>query len=157
RLPARAGAGEGRPGPRDPRRRPRGRRARGERGVLMDRARALFHPLFLLVGAGVAAVLAVVACVDTASECALTLGRAGCIDAHGSPVGGGGTGGTTSTGPPGGGGTTVCTDASSCPAAPPGPCATLGKPVCTGGVCGVVYTPGDAPSQRYGWCHHNTC
>jgi hypothetical protein len=33
----------------------------------------------------------------------------------------------------------------------------LGKPVCTGGKCGVVYTPGDAPSQKYGYCHHNTC
>jgi hypothetical protein len=60
----------------------------------------------------------------------------------------------TSTGGEGGGG---CSQASQCPAVPPGPCASLGTRTCTGGVCGLTYTAGPAPSQRYGSCTKNMC
>jgi hypothetical protein len=40
---------------------------------------------------------------------------------------------------------------------PPGPCATLGKKVCSAGKCGIAYTPGDAPSQQYGSCKKTKC
>jgi hypothetical protein len=125
----------------------------------MDRARTFFRPLFLFAAAGAAGCLAAAACIDTAAECALTLGRTGCVDAQGSVAGSGGTTSTASTGMTGGGGTTACTDAGSCPAVPPGPCASLGMQTCVDGKCGVAYPPTttNAPSQQYGSCKRNVC
>jgi hypothetical protein len=52
---------------------------------------------------------------------------------------------------------TGCLSTSDCPAVPPGPCASLGTVTCTGGMCGVAYTVGPAPSQIYGTCQQNEC
>jgi hypothetical protein len=50
-----------------------------------------------------------------------------------------------------------CTDPSSCPAVPAGPCASLGMATCESHKCGVAYMAGDAPSQEYGSCTKNVC
>ena len=85
--------------------------------------------------------------------CESVLGLGGLTGAAGAPAS---SLGTTSTGGAGGG-SGGCTDASACPDVPPGPCASLGTKTCTGGVCGVTYKVGPAPSQEYGSCPQNLC
>jgi hypothetical protein len=84
-----------------------------------------------------------------AGGCESVLGLGGLTGAAGATAS---SGETTSTSGSGG-----CTDASACPEVPPGPCASLGTRTCTGGVCGVSYKAGRAPSQEYGSCHLNEC
>ena len=105
-------------------------------------------------------------CFGSADDCDLTLGY-GCTTATASSSAGGsggwttsGSGASTSSGTAGSGGAPPdCTDAAECTAVtvPPGPCASLGKVVCAGGKCGVDFTPGDAPSQRFGDCQRWVC
>lgn len=111
----------------------------------------------------------------SANDCELTLGF-GCStsgttsSSHGGQGGSaGGAGGTTSNSSSattsGGSGGTVptssveCTDVLMCAgiSVPPGRCASFGKVACTGGKCVVEYTPGEAPSQRYGDCKKTLC
>lgn len=71
---------------------------------------------------------------------------------------GGGGATSSSTGGSGGtGGGPECSSPSTCPDVPPGPCASLGQKVCNAGKCGVAYTAGDAPSQKYGSCKMTIC
>jgi hypothetical protein len=132
------------------------------------RAGAIILSLGLAAASLLAAGQAASGCVfNSADDCLLTLGY-GCTSGASSSgssstssstgSGAGGMGGTTSTG--GTGGTAPeCTSVnlSACGDVPPGPCATLGKKVCTAGKCGIAYTPGDAPSQQYGSCKKTKC
>jgi hypothetical protein len=130
-------------------------------------ARLPFSPFALLATTLLAGGATAAGCiVDWAGDCGRDLDYPNCHGAlsmiTGGNTGSGGTGSSSSgggadAGDAGEGGATGCTDAGSCPPPPPGPCASLGTPTCTNGVCGVTYTPGPAPSQVYGNCHKNMC
>jgi hypothetical protein len=116
----------------------------------------------ILAVASVAAALAAPGCIiDWADDCAHDRDYPGCkgVLAASSGGAGAGAGGTSGTGTTdgGGGGSVECTDASTCPAVPAGPCAALGTSACVGGKCTVTYTAGDAPSQLYGDCTKSLC
>jgi len=121
-------------------------------------SRALIRAAAVLAAATVLAALAAPACiVDWTDDCGHDLGYPGCKGAAAASAGTG-AGGSTSTGMTGGGGSaSMCTDASTCPPVPAGPCAALGTSACVHGKCTLTYTAGDAPSQKYGSCKQNLC
>ncbi len=108
--------------------------------------------------AGMLAALAAPGClIDWADDCGHDLGSPGCIGGVGTGAGASTSSSSTGMTGGGGGGMTGCVDASTCPAPPAGPCASLGTPACVGGKCTVTYTAGPAPSQQYGSCTQNVC
>ncbi len=160
RGPTRPRSGRAGPSDGDPGGRQRIRRALGEGGVLMrlgERTSLLFVAVLVTCFCGGVAAAGCV--IDWADDCGHDHGFPGCSGGRmASGVGGAGTGAGSSTTQSGGGGTTGgCSDASSCPPVPPGPCAALGTVTCTDHKCGITYTPGDAPSQVYGNCKTNVC
>jgi hypothetical protein len=126
------------------------------------RAAALLLTLGLATAATLSAGISGSGCViDWADDCTHDRYAPGCkggtleitTGSGANGTGGRGTGSTDG----GDGGPMGCKDPSTCPAVPAGPCASLGTVTCTGGVCGVTYTAGPAPSQVYGNCHQNVC
>jgi hypothetical protein len=127
---------------------------------MRSRPRASVQLVAILL-AGFCGGMAAAGClIDWADECSYDLGYPGCVGVRGTGTGAGATatGTGSSTAQSGGGGTDAgCTDPSSCPPVPPGPCASLGTVTCVDHVCGVTYTAGPAPSQVYGNCEKNLC
>jgi hypothetical protein len=116
--------------------------------------------LGVLLAAGAALSASASGCVfRSAEDCNQNLGYGCTSGTTGSGAGGMGTGGTAGTSGGGTGGQPVeCMTAATCPQnVPDGPCASLGKATCIKGKCGISYTAGPAPSQKYGSCMKTMC